>query len=93
MRHTATPLLAVLLLASGTAACSDDKSYEETTADCAAAIKDQAEGDTSKPEACDGAKEDDYAVLRISQGLEDSGVVKDGEVDMDKLLDDATATP
>ncbi|CAL9663231.1 hypothetical protein SUDANB108_07113 [Streptomyces sp. enrichment culture] len=90
---TTTALLAVLLLAGGATACSDNKSYEEITADCAATIKDQPEGDTSKPDECDGVNEDDYKVLRISQGLEDSGVVKDGEVNMDKLLDDATTTP
>ncbi|MFE6412580.1 hypothetical protein ACFVOR_37235 [Streptomyces sp. NPDC057837] len=93
MRRTTTALLATLLLTAGAVGCSDDKSYGEITADCAAALKDQPEGDNSKPAACDGVKEDDYQVLRLSQGLEDSGVVKDGEVDMDKLLDDATATP
>ena len=92
MRRTTTALLAILLTA-GVVGCSDDKSYEEITVDCAAALKDQAEGDNSKPEECEGVKKDDYNVLRISQSLEDSGVVKDGEVDPEKLLEKATATP
>jgi uncharacterized lipoprotein len=89
MRRTTTALLAVLLAVGGVAGCSSEKSYEEITADCAAALKDQADGDNSKPEACEGVKQDDYDVLRLSQGLEDSGLVKDGKVDKEKLLEDA----
>jgi hypothetical protein len=94
MRRTiTTTLLAVLLLAGGATACSDDKSYEEITADCVQALKDRPEGDKAKPEACEEVKEDDYQTLLMSHILEEEGLVKDGEVDMDKLLDDATATP
>ena len=94
MRRTITALLATLLLTAGAAGCSDDKSYEEITADCAAALKDQPEGDNSKPTACDGVKEDDYQVLRLSQGLKDAGAVDEsGNPDLGGLLDDATATP
>jgi hypothetical protein len=89
MRRTTTALLAVLLTMGGVASCSSQKSYEEITADCAQALKDRADGDNSKPEACEGVKKDDYDVLRLSQGLEDSGLVKDGQVDADKLLEDA----
>ena len=86
MRHTTALLAATLLLAGGAVGCSDEKSYEEITADCAAALKDRAEGDKAKPEACEGVKEDDYQTLLMSQVLEDTGMVKDGEVDMDKML-------
>ncbi|MBX9365576.1 hypothetical protein [Streptomyces sp. WAC04114] len=94
MRRTTTVLLTGLLALAGVAGCSDGKSYEEITADCAAALKDQAAGDNSKPEACEGVKDDDYKVLRLSQGLKDAGAVDEsGNPDLDGLLDDATATP
>lgn len=90
MRRTTTALLAAaLLLAGGAVGCSDEKSYEETTADCAAALKDQAAGDNSKPAACEGVKEDDYKVLRLSQGLKDAGAVDEsGNPDLGKILGD-----
>lgn len=88
MRRTTTVLLTTLLALAGVAGCSAEKSYEQLTADCAAALKDRAEGDKAKPGACEGVKEDDYQTLLMSQVLEDTGMVKDGEVDLDKMLDD-----
>lgn len=93
MRRTTTAVLAALLLAGSVAGCSDNKSYEEITADCAKALKARPEGDKAKPDACEGVKKDDYDALVLSSVLEGSGLVKDGEVDTDKLLEDATATP
>lgn len=89
MRRATTVLLAALLAVGGVAGCSSEKSYEEITADCAAALKDQAEGDTGKPEACEGVKKDDYQTLLMSHVLEEEGLVKDGQVNRDKLLEDA----
>lgn len=90
MRRTTTALLTVLLATGGLAACSDDKkSYEEITADCVQALKDRPKGDTGKPADCKDVKEDDYKTLLMSQVLEDTGMVKDGEVNVDELLEDA----
>lgn len=89
MRRTTTALLAVLLLAGGTAGCSGEKSYEEITADCVQALKDRPEGDKAKPDACKDVKDDDYQALLMSHILEEEGLVKDGKVDPDKLLEDA----
>lgn len=93
MRHSVTALLAAALLLAGTAVgCS--KSYDETVKDCVSALKERADGDKSKPDACDGVKDDDYSALVVSQALEGSGWVdENGDVDMEKLLNDATATP
>ncbi|MFF7947004.1 hypothetical protein [Streptomyces griseorubiginosus] len=90
MRRTAVLLVCLLALAG----CSSGKSYDDTVKDCVSALKARPAGDKSKPKACDGVKEDDYTTLVMGLTLDDMGVVdEDGNVDMDKLLDEATATP
>lgn len=92
MRHTTALLATVLLLAGATVGCS--KSYDETVNDCVAALKERPAADDAKPDACEGVKEDDYTELTISQHLKDSGWVdENGDVDMGKVLEDATETP
>lgn len=46
-------------------------SYDDIANDCVAALKERAEGNKSKPEACEGLKEDDYMALVISQAFND----------------------
>jgi hypothetical protein len=90
MRRTAV-LLACLLALAG---CSSGKSYDDAVEDCVAALKARPEGDKAKPNACEDVKEDDYTTIVMGLTLDDMGVVDDdGNVDMDKLLDEATATP
>ncbi len=90
-----TTLLAVVLLCAGAAVgCSSEKSYDDTVKDCVTALKERAAGDKDKPSACEGVKDKDYTALVMSQVLDDNGWTdENGDVDMDKLLDDATATP
>jgi hypothetical protein len=93
MRRTTTALLTFLLLA-GTAACSSGKSYDDTVNDCVKALKARAEGDTAKPAACKGVKEDDYTALVFSKVLDDNGWRdKDGNPDVGKILGDSTSQP
>ncbi|MGW1669017.1 hypothetical protein [Streptomyces sp. NPDC002324] len=88
MRHTTALLTAsVLLLAGGAVGCS--KSYDEIGEDCVAALKDRADGDKEKPEACEGLKEDDYQALLMSQTIDDLGWTDDeGNFDKNKMLED-----
>ncbi|MDX2520575.1 MULTISPECIES: hypothetical protein [Streptomyces] len=90
MRHTTACLLAAtLLLASAAVGCS--KPYEDTVADCAAALKDRPKDDGGKPDACEDVKEDDYSALLMSQTIDDLGWIdENGEVDKNKMLEDAT---
>jgi hypothetical protein len=63
------------------------QTYEEKTEACAEALKDPTI--KGKPSACEGVTKDDYDTLRLAQALEDSGFVDDdGEIDMNKLLED-----
>ena len=46
------------------------------------------------PAACKGVKDDDYTALLMSQVLDDNGWTdENGDVDMDKLLEDSTSQP
>lgn len=90
MRRTAF-LLACLLALAG---CSSGPSYDDVVEDCVAALKARPEGDKAKPKACKDVKEDDYSTIVMGMTLDDMGVVDDdGNVDMGKLIDEATATP
>lgn len=92
MRRITILLATCLLLAGAAVGCS--KSYDETVNDCVAALKERAEGDDAKPDACEGVKEDDYTALTLSQMLDDNEWVdEDGDVDMGKILEDASETP
>lgn len=93
MRHTTTLLLAATLLLAG-AAVGCSKSYDDVVADCTQALKDRAEGEKAKPDACKDVKQDDYDALLMSKTLDDLGWTDDeGNFDKNKMLDDATATP
>jgi hypothetical protein len=88
----AVAALAVAALAL-TAGCSGGESYSDKTDHCAKALKDRASGDTGKPKACAGVKDDDYSTLVVANTLHGSGVVDDdGNVDLGKLLS-PTDTP
>ncbi|MFE7972992.1 hypothetical protein [Streptomyces shenzhenensis] len=92
---TAAVLLACLLVAGGAVGCSDSKSQDEIAKDCVAALKARAEGDKKKPKDCEGLSEDDYQTLLMSHVLTDDlgWVDEDGNVDREKMLDDATSQP
>ncbi|MGW1546624.1 hypothetical protein [Streptomyces sp. NPDC002346] len=83
-RTTITAVTIGLLILTG---CG--KSEDEIAADCQKALAAGATATKAKrPDACEGLPQDDYDALLISQGLKDSGVVDDdGNVDMNKLLD------
>lgn len=70
MRRTAVLLVCLCALAG----CSSGPSYDEVVKDCVAALKARPDGDTGKPTACDGVKEDDYTALVLSQAIQDSGL-------------------
>lgn len=85
--RTRTALIAVLLaLAAVTAGCG--KSEAQKQADCADAINDTSTV-THRPAACSDLSKDDYSALLMDYGLTKSGVFDDdGNVDLQKLLDD-----
>lgn len=60
---------ALLLTLTG---CGD--SQAETEAKCVKAVKARAEGDKSKPKACDSLSEDIYNTLVIGAVLEEEGL-------------------
>ncbi|MGW2520486.1 hypothetical protein ACWC09_26425 [Streptomyces sp. NPDC001617] len=92
MRRTTIALLAAGILAGGAVGCS--KSYDDKVSDCAKALKEQAGGNTSKPAACKGVKDDDYTALVFSKTLDDNGWRDaNGDPDVGKILEDATPTP
>ncbi|CAM5718334.1 hypothetical protein [Streptomyces fumanus] len=96
MTRTTTALLAaVVLLGGGAAGCSESKSQDEIAKDCVAALKARAEGDKGKPKDCEGLGDDDYDALLMSHVLTDDlgWVDEDGNVDREKMLDDATSQP
>jgi hypothetical protein len=62
-------------------------SYDDIVKDCTRAIEAQAEGDTSKPEACEDVKDDDYTLIRMHSVLKKDGWFnEDGGVNRDKLI-------
>jgi hypothetical protein len=92
MRRTTVLLAACLLLAGAAAGCS--QSYDDTVNDCITALKERAEGEKAKPDACKDVKEDDYTALLMSQVLDDNGWTdENGDVDMGKILEDSTSQP
>lgn len=96
MHRTATALLAAaLLLAGGAVGCSSEKSQDEIAKDCVAALKARPDGDKAKPKDCEGLSDDDYQTLLMSHVLQDDlgWVDGDGNVDKEKMLDDATSQP
>ncbi|MFD5697461.1 hypothetical protein [Streptomyces lasiicapitis] len=45
-------------------------SYDDRVQDCAAALKERAEGDKTKPDACEEVKDDDYMALVLSTAID-----------------------
>ncbi|MER5715736.1 hypothetical protein [Streptomyces sp. NPDC002132] len=92
MHRTSTTLVAALLLASAVG-CSSEKSQDEIAADCQKALTSAATK-TSRPDECKGLEQDDYEALLMAWALKQQGVVDEsGDVDLGKLLDDATPQP
>jgi hypothetical protein len=59
-----------------------------------AALKERADGDKAKPDACKDVKDDDYTALVFSKVLDDEGWKdENGDPDMGKILEDSTSTP
>lgn len=88
MRRTAVLLACALLLTGAAVGCSSEKSPDEIAKECVTAIKARPDGDKAKPKACEGLSDDDYQALLMLHVLEDGGWVdKDGNVDVDKLLE------
>lgn len=85
-------IIASLVLAAGLAVTGwliVRPTYDERVEECIAAIEDRSEGDTTKPDACKGVKEDDYTLIEMHQVFDDQGVWnEDGSVNMEKLLED-----
>ncbi|MEV8595218.1 hypothetical protein [Streptomyces sp. NPDC052012] len=68
--------------------------YDDVVEDCIAAIEERPKGDRSKPEACDGVKEDDYSLIDFHEHLDDQGVWnEDGSVNLENLLEDPDDQP
>jgi hypothetical protein len=91
-RHRAAAVATAVLLALGVAGCGSGdgpKTQDEIAAQCVPALKARAEGDGSKPKACEGLTEENYDTLVIAIALEDVGLIdENGEVNLDALLED-----
>lgn len=84
-----TTVLLAAALGAGVAGCSSQPSYDQIAANCAKDLAKRAEGDKTKPAACNGLKSGDYDKLLLDATLNKSGLVdKDGNVDVNKLLGD-----
>lgn len=74
---------------TGTVIWLSQPSYDEIADNCVAALKERAEGDKEKPEACDGLTKDDYDALALAHVLDDLGWTDDeGNFDKNKMLED-----
>lgn len=63
--------------------------YDDHVKDCMQAVKERAEGDKSKPAACDELKKDDYTAVVMNQVMDDLGWTdEDGNFDKNKMLED-----
>lgn len=67
-----TALAVTAAAAIGLAGCA---SYDDHVKDCTAAVKARADGDTSKPEACEPLKEKDYNLIVSHAALQEEGVL------------------
>lgn len=64
-------------------------SYDDIAENCVAALKERAEGDTAKPEVCEGLAEDDYDALLLSHIMGDLGWTdEEGRFDKNRMLED-----
>ncbi|MFC0844457.1 hypothetical protein ACFH04_12190 [Streptomyces noboritoensis] len=93
---TRRPLASLAVLcAAALAACGSDKpSDDEIAHNCAKAVKERAEGDKSKPAACNGLGDDDYTALLVSKSMDDLGWLDDnGDFDPNRMLSDVQETP
>ena len=73
----------------------NNPSYGTIAKNCAHALEVRPDGDQAKPEDCEGLSEDDYQTLLMSHVLTDDlgWVDENGNVDREKMLDDATSQP
>lgn len=86
--RAATIAILAALLAGTTAACG--QSYEDKADACIAAVKERAEGETGKPEACEGINDDDYTAIVVGQAAEDLGWTdENGRFDKNKMIEDS----
>ncbi|MET7944268.1 hypothetical protein [Streptomyces sp. NPDC005302] len=86
---------AVVVIAAGVGFAiwrNDNPSYGTIAKNCTHALKARPDGDKTKPKDCEGLSEDDYQTLLMSHVLKDDlgWVDEDGNVDQQKMLDDAT---
>jgi hypothetical protein len=72
MRRTIAAIAAVLAITAGAAGCS--KSQDEIVADCTKALDHRAEGDKTKPEACNDLSKDDYSTVLMGWVLKKEGL-------------------
>ncbi|MEU1497293.1 hypothetical protein [Streptomyces sp. NPDC005732] len=84
--------VAVALIVGGGIYWLTRPSYDDVVKGCAKALAAQQKaGGKGKPSACDDVKKDDYDTLVIGSVIDGLGWTdKDGNVDMNKMLDDAT---
>ena len=70
-------------------------SYNDIVKGCQKALTAQYKaGGKGKPSACKDVKQDDYDALAVEQVLRNSGVVDDdGNVDLNRVLDDPDSQP
>ncbi|WP_341485495.1 hypothetical protein WJ438_40785 (plasmid) [Streptomyces sp. GD-15H] len=85
----AAAVIAVAGAVTGLVIWLSQPSYDDIADNCVAALTERADGDTAKPEACDGLTEDDYDALVLSHVLGDLGWTDDeGNFDKNKMLED-----
>lgn len=70
-------------------------SYNDIVKGCQKALATQSKaGGMGKPSACKGVKNDDYDTLVLNNAINGLGWTdKDGNVDENKMLNDATSQP
>lgn len=73
-RSIITLSLAAALVAGGASGYFWYFSQDQISVRCMPALKDRAEGDTSRPAACDGLTDENYSLLIFDLALDDSGL-------------------
>ena len=64
-------------------------SYDDIVKDCMRAVEERADGDKSKPAACDELKEKDYDAVILNHVIDDLGWTDDeGNFDKNKMIED-----
>lgn len=71
------------------AACGD--SYEDKTTACITAVKERTDPDGTRPAACDGISDEDYATIVFGNAIDDLGWTDDeGRFDKNKMIEETT---